>query len=243
MDILTYAWTDIGGREYNEDYYGYWHADGNGVWVVADGLGGHAYGEVASRLVTETVVTLAGELNELTDESVIGLSLEANRRLLAEQAAYPELRGMKTTLVAVFTRNGCMKAIHAGDSRFYYFARGIFAFCTKDHSMTRHAMDAGEITFEDMRFHEDRNVVLKVLGLENLNLNNAVDSLTPAPGDAFLLCTDGFWEYVLEREMEEDLSMSASPREWYERMRGRLLSRVPANNDNYTAVCCYITEV
>ena len=243
MDILTYAWTDKGGREQNEDYYGYCYADDNGVWVITDGLGGHSYGEIASRFITEAMITQAGKLREFTEESLIHISLEANRMLLAEQAAHPELKGMKTTLVAVFVRNRLMKVIHAGDSRLYYFKQGSISFCTKDHSLSRLAADAGEITYEDIRFHEDRNIVLKVMGLENLNLKNTVDSITIAPGDAFLLCTDGFWEYVLEKEMVEDLSKAASPQDWYERMRERLLSRVPADNDNFTAICSFITEV
>ena len=243
MDIITYAWTAQGGREHNEDYFGYYYADGKGVWVVTDGLGGHSYGEIASRLITEAIITQADELRELTDESLIRISLEANRRLLAEQEVHPALKDMKTTLVAAFVRNGLMKIIHTGDSRFYYFNKGNLSFCTKDHSLSRFAVDSGEISFEDIRYHEDRNIVLKVMGLENLNLKNTVDSIEIAPGDAFLLCTDGFWEYVLENEMAEDLSKAANPQIWYERMRDRLLSRAPANNDNFTAICSFIIEV
>lgn len=242
MNILTGAWTDKGGREHNEDYYGYSCAGGSGVWVIADGLGGHAYGEVASRLVTEAMVTQAEDMREFTDESLIMLALEANQRLLCEQAAHAAFKGMKSTLVAAYLKDGMLKVIHAGDSRFYYFRGGSLVFCTKDHSMAQLTVDEGELSFEGIRGSEDRNIVLKVMGLENLNLNNAVDSIVPAPGDAFLLCTDGFWEYVYEKEMVEALSSSDAPSGWYERMSEKLLGRAPQNHDNFSAICCFITE-
>ena len=242
MNILTYAWTDKGGREHNEDYYGYSGGDGSGVWVIADGLGGHAYGEVASRIVTEAMVTQAEGLRELTDESLIRLALEANRRLLFEQSANVAFKGMKSTLVAAYLKDGMLKVIHAGDSRFYYFSGGSLVFCTKDHSMAQLSVDEGEISVEEIRGSEDRNIVLKVMGLENLNLNNAVDSIVPAAGDFFLLCTDGFWEYVYENEMEEALACSDNPSDWCGRMREKLLGRAPENHDNYSAICCFITE-
>ena len=244
MNILTYANTEQGGREYNEDYFGYLY-DGErkrGIWVIADGLGGHSHGEIASRLITETMVTGFENLTVFNDESLINLALYANERLLIVQEADPSLRGMKSTLNAAFIESGIIKTVHAGDSRFYLFRNNEISFSTNDHSVPWMAMEAGEISYDDIRFHDERNVLLKVMGLGNLNLTNCVNTVEFACGDAFLLCTDGFWEYVFESEMIDALSLSADPCEWYRRMCERIASRAPADADNFSAVCSFVVE-
>lgn len=241
LDIKTYAYTDKGGRERNEDYYGYYWEAGAGCWVVADGLGGHSGGEVASRFVTEALIERSGIWTSFSDDEIIRIVIDINDALLASQLSAPENKGMKTTLAAVFAENGVMKFIHAGDSRLYYFRNNRIIICSKDHSMSQRAVDAGEIRFEDIRFHEERNIVLKVMGLENLNLTGMVGTIRPEPGDAFLLCSDGFWEYVVEDEMISELSKAAEPYEWLMGMLNAHRGKTPANNDNYTAVCSMVS--
>ena len=241
IDIKTYAFTDKGGRELNEDYYGYYWEAGSGCWVVADGLGGHSGGEVASRFVTESVINKSGAWNTFSDDEIIGMLSGINEDLLASQAAQPENKGMKSTVAAVFAENGVIKFIHAGDTRFYYFRDNRIIICSKDHSMSQKAVDAGEIRYEDIRFHEERNIVLKVMGLENLNLAGLAGTIIPEPGDAFLLCSDGFWEYVVEGEMEGELAEAAGPYEWLSGMLKIHRGKTPANNDNYTALCGIVT--
>jgi serine/threonine protein phosphatase PrpC len=93
-----------------------------------------------------------------------------------------------------------------------------------------------------VRFHDDRNKLLKVLGNdENLNIRKIDDAVSIESGDAFLLCSDGFWEYVYEVEMEADLIKSDSPKDWIEYMIKRLLLRVTGNNDNFTAIAGFIS--
>ena len=95
----------------------------------------------------------------------------------------------------------------------------------------------GEITPEEIRFHVDRNKLLKVLGdTEELRIDQIREPVDIEPGDAFLLCTDGFWEYVYETEMEIDLIKSRSPKEWTEYMVKRLLLRPAAERDNFTVL-------
>jgi len=238
MDIRTFAFTDKGGREHNEDFFGYYHDSGAGCWVVADGLGGHAGGEVASRYVTEALIEKSGSWETFSDAEIIRILTNINGSLLALQASDTENKGMKTTAAAVFLEGGVIKHIHAGDSRLYYFRGNRILQCTKDHSMSQRAVDAGEIEYADIRFHEERNIVLKVMGLENLNLTGTTGTIDPVPGDAFLLCTDGFWEYVYEDEMVAGLVRSGEPEGWMEAMLKVHRSRATGENDNYTAICC-----
>ena len=93
----------------------------------------------------------------------------------------------------------------------------------------------GQITPDQIRFHEDRNRVLRALGMDgDITVETRFQTLEPGH-HAFLLCTDGFWEYVLEPEMETDLLYAESPEDWLRRMQTRLRQRTPPDNDNNTA--------
>ena len=110
-------------------------------------------------------------------------------------------------------------------------------FQTKDHSVPQVLVSAGDIRPEDIRGHEDRNRLLRSLGNQD-DFRPVIfeNPFQVRSGDAFLLCTDGFWEYILENEMEELLSNSDSTAQWLQLMKKLLLSRAPKNQDNYTAI-------
>lgn len=96
----------------------------------------------------------------------------------------------------------------------------------------------GEIAFDQIRFHDDRKKLIKVLGNEEqLKITKLDQPIKAEKGDAILLCSDGFWEYVYETEMEIDLSKSSTAQEWGEFMIKRLLLRVSGDNDNFTCIC------
>lgn len=100
----------------------------------------------------------------------------------------------------------------------------------------------GEITPDQIRFHEDRSRVLRALGQDGeLKVDIREERLSPGR-HAFLLCSDGFWEYVLEQEMVDDLAAAASPEEWLDKMRARLIARAPEDNDNNTAAAVWAEE-
>ena len=147
---------------------------------------------------------------------------------------------MKTTITFLAV-NG-MKAAwaHVGDSRIYHFLDGRLVSRTRDHSASQIAVMLGTITEDQIRFHEDRNRVYRALGQDGeLKVDTHFEPLRPGR-HAFLLCTDGFWEYVYEEEMAEDLAAAASPEDWLARMRARLAARVPDNNDNNTAAAVWL---
>jgi serine/threonine protein phosphatase PrpC len=98
---------------------------------------------------------------------------------------------------------------------------------------------AGEITPAQIRFHEDRNRLLRSLGNSGFNPTIRENSAPLEPQDAFLLCSDGFWEYVNEREMEADLATAPGPKDWLTSMEARLKARVKSEHDNYSAIAVW----
>ena len=109
--------------------------------------------------------------------------------------------------------------------------------------MSQMAVDMGQIALRDIRTHKDQNKLTRVLGNDYYIAPDCdIDNRPLKQGDAFILCTDGFWEYVFEEEMEADLQSSAGPEEALQKMEARLLSRVNGYNDNYSAVVMMVRE-
>lgn len=234
LEIASYS--DIGGRPCNEDTIQYAQKDGQRLClVVADGLGGHGGGEQASSAAADVICR---EWNGQADkQTVTALMQSANRRVLSIQT---QRCAMKTTAVILTLCPTQAVWAHAGDSRLYYFKNGELAFQTRDHSAAQIGVMLGEITPDQIRFHEDRNRVLRALGQDDeLTVETQTQPLG-AGRHAFLLCSDGFWEYVLESEMTEDLLRARSPQEWLDLMRARLMKRIPPNNDNNSAAVVWL---
>lgn len=237
--IQTAVYTDAGGREGNEDSVRIMERDGKVCAVVADGLGGYGGGEKASGLVTEEFDKNWNGV--LSPEILTKLIQEAHRKIQEQQT--PDCP-MKSTVVTLAVEPGHIVWAHVGDSRLYHFYNGRLVFQTKDHSSSQIAVELGDITAEEIRFHEDRNKVFRALGQSGFLTVDARDLELADGRHAWLLCTDGFWEYVLEREMEEALQDSASPREWLAKMqaclRRRLEEREQTENDNNTAAAVWM---
>lgn len=240
MAVVTYSYTNQGGRENNEDYICYDNQEDFGVWTLADGLGGHHCGEVASRLAATMITNEISVLHDVSDESLLDIINKANKLILYEQKNGSN-KGMRTTVVSAFIQNNSFYYFNVGDSRMYYFKNGCIYKQSKDHSVSQVAVGLGEISVADIRFHDDRNKLLKVLGdSDDLGVIKIEDKIQIEDGDAFLLCSDGFWEYVFETEMEIDLLKSQTPKQWLEFMVKRLLTRVTGNHDNFSVVGCMV---
>jgi serine/threonine protein phosphatase PrpC len=150
---------------------------------------------------------------------------------------------MGATFVGLFTDYQNVLWCHVGDSRLYYFKNKKIVYQTLDHSLSQLAVLKGEITKEEIRFHEDRNGLLRALGTSvDLKMSGLEKIQAIEPGDAFLICSDGFWEYVLEEEMETDLKNAAMPEMWFDLMRHRLLNKITSGNDNYSAICIIVEQ-
>ena len=233
--IATASYTDTGGLPHNEDTVRLAWQKGGLCLVVADGLGGHGGGGLASAAAAEVIC--GGWDGQVSEEALARLIQQAHQRVLSLQT---RACAMKTTVTALEADGRQAAWAHAGDSRIYHFVNGTLVFQSRDHSASQIAVMLGTITPDQIRFHVDRSRVYRALGQDGeLKVESHGEALAPGH-HAFLLCSDGFWEYVYEEEMAEDLAAAASPEDWLARMRARLAARVPDNNDNNTAAAVWL---
>lgn len=233
-----------GGRSYNQDTCHYVQVSTKQhVWITADGLGGHGGGEVASREACQAIHSALISQETISSDILSGAIDSANQAIVKQQKSVLALKDMRTTLVALGISGESMFWAHVGDSRLLHLRDGSFFSRTRDHSVPQRLADAGEISHDDIRHHEDRNRLLRSLGKEGQLKMDVYDSPTPVqPGDVFLLSTDGFWEYLSDAEIEVDLSKAVSPSDWLSRMEQRLLDCVDGEHDNYTAQAIFVYD-
>lgn len=233
MKIKTACLSDRGGRSTNDDTVRV-HEDTDCVWAyVGDGLGSYAGGQQASQAAAVALEEAARRGSLLTDAQMTEAARQAD---LAVRTVQQEKRGnMKTTLVFLYIEEGRARWMHVGDSRLYHFRGGKLDGQTMDHSVSQMAVLMGEITPKEIRFHEDRNRVLRALGGENAKPELSPTVMLTGGEDAFLLCTDGFWEYVYEEEMEQTLLSARTPEMWLKSMEDLVRQRAPSDSDNFTA--------
>lgn len=173
------------------------------LFIVADGMGGHVAGEVASRIAVDTATDVKGE----PGRRVIG----ANHALLLEVAARPELAGMGTTMTLLEIADGVAKVAHVGDSRAYLLRDGELRQLTVDHTVAAEYVAAGRISPEEAQTHPQRNMITRALGLtQNLLVDEIEEPVHP--GDRFLLCSDGVNSMLTDREIADQLA-AATPEE------------------------------
>jgi serine/threonine protein phosphatase PrpC len=229
--------TDRGGRRINEDNLLSAFANGITCWVVADGLGGHGGGANASAIGCQAAIESFLAAPTLSREAVYRYICAANDAVLLQQKIQPELRRMRTTMVVLLTNMTHAAWGHVGDSRLYHLRTGKIIEQTKDHSVPQSLADAGVIGSAAIRHHEDRGRLLRALGEDTeVELGISPRVVPLLQHDAFLLCSDGFWENVYEAEMELDYADSNQPEDWLLRMERRLQERVTGSHDNYTAI-------
>lgn len=204
--IAVHAGTDVGRvRTGNEDSY----YAGRTVLAVADGMGGHAGGEIASRRALGPIEELEGATHESVDAASNALAeaiAEANRIVLEHGQANPELSGMGTTLTAALVRDGRLHVAHVGDSRAYLLRGGELTQLTSDHTLVEQMVRDGQISRAEAAVHPHRSVLTRAIGIER---GIEVDTLTPVPlqpGDQVLLCSDGLTGQVAEDELERLLT-------------------------------------
>jgi serine/threonine protein phosphatase PrpC len=234
--------TSRGGRTLNQDAAGYVSAGvADHCWFVADGLGGQGGGDIAAQLAAEAVNTAFLRQPGISFDAVQALGAAAHAAVLQRQVDEPDLESMRTTLVVLVASDATVRWAHVGDSRLYHFRHGQLLAQTRDHSVPQALAAAGVIAAREIRTHADRNQLLHALGSTGSVEFEVAGPVSVAPGDVFLLCTDGAWETVHELEMEADLAKSSSPEVWLALLEDRLLARHRDGRDNYTMVALFVT--
>ena len=192
------ALTDVGMlRRNNEDSF---HADGR-IFAVADGMGGHRAGEVASAMAVEAFVRYAKENASLEPLRRMEQGIRAANDLLVSMARRdPDLAGMGTTFTAVVVEGGVYLG-HVGDSRAYLMRDGSLRRLTRDHSLVEKMLREGSLTREEAQAHPGRNVILRALGVSP-EVEVDLARVEVLPGDLILLCSDGLSVSVEDGELE-----------------------------------------
>ena len=202
--ILSAASSHIGKiRASNQDS----GSVGRNLFVVADGMGGHAGGDVASALAVQNLFTLDRTYETVEDarEALFRGVLDAGADLTSAVVEHPELTGMGTTVSAMIRVKSQMVIAHIGDSRIYRLREGVLEQITADHTFVQRLVDSGRITPEEAAVHPRRSVLMRVLG--DVDAEPEVDThiVDTLPGDRWLLCSDGLSGYVSERDIAETL--------------------------------------
>jgi protein phosphatase len=191
----------------------------DGLFVVADGMGGRAGGEIASRVAVETVPKVVKELladsngsatSDTMRAAVHEALLAANEAVFGQARANPELRGMGTTCVTVLVRRGEAVVGNIGDSRVYLLRQGRFRALTHDHSLVAQHLEAGELTEEEARSSRYRNIITRAIGIAEV-VEPDIETLQLIPGDTLLLCSDGLTNMLTDSEIARILARGDDP--------------------------------
>jgi PPM family protein phosphatase len=203
VNVQVGAATDIGlVREGNEDSY----LVEQPLFAVADGMGGHRGGEVASRLALETIESLFRRGEGALAEQV----QEANRAVYERSSMDRAVAGMGTTLTAALVEADRARLAHVGDSRAYLFRRGELRMLTEDHTLVNRMVQQGEITEAEAERHPQRSVVTRALGVErSVPVDEVIVDLEP--GDRLLICSDGLTSMVDDAAIADLLGHQADP--------------------------------
>lgn len=247
--MIEYAvLTKKGNRDHNEDNVMVHCEEECGCFALADGLGGHGKGEVASKIAVETFESMDSKTYSMSPYFFHNAFTTVQQKILTAQKENKECSDMKTTLVAlIMNRRQCSWA-HIGDSRLYYFEKNHLKERTLDHSVPQMLASTGEIKENEIRNHPDRNRLLHVLGDEQEEDEEEImctehEPITRVGKQAFLLCSDGFWELIEDAQMEALLKTAESPEQWLTEMEKIVLEHGNGRNmDNYSALAVWSDE-
>lgn len=209
--------SDIGCvRQNNEDSFGYWEPEDDRLFlrkgrlaVVADGMGGYEGGQEASRLAVETLVAVYRDFEGDDPQSALIEGLQtAHEQIRQYSFDHPELRGMGTTCTAAaivrYEQYEALYYVHVGDTRLYLIRDGRITKITRDHSYVGRLVESGIISAEEAETHPQRNILTAALGTNaDLTMDSPRRPEPLHPDDVLLICTDGLWGQVRDRELLE----------------------------------------
>lgn len=207
IKIISSSQSDKGKvRSSNQDS-GY---SGTNLYVVADGMGGHAGGDIASALATQHVAKIDDVYpdSDQAMSSLLDAMREANRNLSDTVSKFNYLAGMGTTMDAVIFTGSIANIAHIGDSRVYLMRDSKLTQITKDHTFVQQLIDAGKLTEEEALVHPRRNVILRVLGDTSEEPEFDIHQIEVQPGDRLLLCSDGLCGVVPNYLIEENMKVA-----------------------------------
>ncbi len=246
MRADIFAISRRGGRNHNDDYCGYIKSKSGLFLALADGLGGYTGGQTASRIAVAAALSIAAHSaeNENPEHIVARAMAAAHESVIQGQQAQPEISHMRTTMTTLsISSNGSANYAHVGDSRIYIFRDGDIYRQTLDHSVPQLLVSSGKMKKDKIRSSINRNQLLHSLGDKKDNEVEYGADVSLKPGDAILMCSDGFWQYVYEGDILASLKWAPSAKRWVLRMESILQdATVKKNdNDNYSALAVILS--
>jgi serine/threonine protein phosphatase PrpC len=232
-----------GARSHNEDVVRHGSTPQDHFAVVADGAGGHRRGaEAAHRTADSMERLLRGGGLEFSPASLTTMVRQAHRVLLAHQdSTAAELR-MHSTVVALWIDAAGEHALwtHVGDSRLYRIRQQRTDVVTADDSVVQRMVRLGLISVEQAAHHPQKNQLVSALGIDGeVDPHTVVRAVEVQEGDAFLLCTDGWWEGLDDHTLRSTLAQALSPEDWLQGMRQLIEARKLPRQDNFSAVAVW----
>lgn len=235
--MRAYGRTDIGPRrQTNEDCFRL-PETGERFVIVADGMGGHRAGEVASAMAVEAFAAYMNKPFEGVENQLKNAMLYANGNVYHAAQADPDKAGMGTTLTALYLQGEDAYIAHVGDSRAYLMRNGFIMRITEDHTLVEAMVLAGKITPAEARVHPQRNLITRSLGNAAL-VDVDVLHLDRRPGDVWMLCSDGLSNYLTDRQISRVLNSDIG---WQEKVE-KLVDMALENGTTDNLTCVIVTD-
>lgn len=224
-------------RDNNEDYL--FVDESEGLFIVADGMGGPQGGEVASRMAVDFISSFLSENRLKTDDiiSVIENSvMRANEAIIMKAEEDINLKGMGTTIVFALYHNNKIYIANVGDSRIYLIRNNEIKQITRDHSLVAELIESGEISREDARNHHLRHILSNAIGVKN-DVLTEITELPVEDANGLILCSDGLTDMITDKEIEETIINGDDPQTISENLVQ--LANEKGGRDNITVVLVF----
>ena len=246
-ELEFYQLTSVGDREINQDYMAHKIEDNYCFFVVADGLGGHHAGEKASLFFCQGLYRQASKYQQLILKSKdkakeilaawVTAAVEDMAELFSDDT---KAANSHTTCVVLYLDDNIAATIHCGDSRIYRLNESQVLWRTKDHSLIQKQLDEGAITEREMGLHPEQNQLTRIINIQTKH--QAEINIYPAiqKGETFILCTDGFWEFIKEKDLLQ-LAAYGSNKDELRKVAKMMHLRAQGKGDNLTVQwirCC-----
>jgi serine/threonine protein phosphatase PrpC len=237
--VQAEGFTHIGRRKNNEDYF---LVDlKSGLFIVADGMGGHNAGEIASTLAAGTVQDFICQHSEGIPSAVVEAAVQAaNEKILAQASQGTCREGMGTTLAVLWVLGSKAYIAHVGDSRIYLIRNGTIKRLTCDHSLVQEMVERGSLSELEARTHPQRNILTRAVGTESHPLVD-VRQIQLDPNDKFLLCTDGLSGILRDEEILDLIESGSTVAEASSKLVNEVARK--GGRDNITAIVVTVDDI
>jgi serine/threonine protein phosphatase PrpC len=241
MKFTTY--TDKGGRTSNDDYAADKAKNGIYCFAVADGLGKN--GDIAARMTVNTILSEFEKSPLMSADALKKYITEAQKALLIAKSEKREYDEMASTVAVLLTNGSEAVYGYTGDTRVYILNHSHIKEISEDHSAAFEQFMSGSIEYGNIRYSSERHKLRRAIG-DRISWEPTIsDVFVISSAYSFLICTDGFWNLITEKEIESARRLSSSSKKWLEKMLNKLMPRMKYGSDNLsaTAICIQKTDV